>query len=75
MHAAASETEYQSFLAAFVQGLRQSGWIEGQNLHVEVRWNAENAGLAQTYAADQGGPVCNGNSAVFLPGRAGGHCR
>ena len=52
MHAAATETEYQSFLAAFVQGLRQLGWIEGQNLHVEVRWNAENAGLAQTYAAE-----------------------
>jgi putative tryptophan/tyrosine transport system substrate-binding protein len=52
MHAAATEMEYQSFLAAFVQGLRQLGWIEGQNLHMEVRWNAENAGLAQTYAAE-----------------------
>jgi putative ABC transport system substrate-binding protein len=52
MHAAATETEYQSFLAAFVQGLRQLGWIEGRNLHVELRWNAENAGLAQTYAAE-----------------------
>src|SRR5271155_554669 len=51
MHAAATDTEYQSFLAAFVQGLRQLGWIEGQNLRVEVRWNAANAGLAQTYAA------------------------
>jgi putative tryptophan/tyrosine transport system substrate-binding protein len=52
MHAAATETEYQSFLAAFVEGLRQLGWTEGQNLRVEVRWNAENAGLAQTYAAE-----------------------
>jgi putative tryptophan/tyrosine transport system substrate-binding protein len=51
MHAAATETEYQSFLVAFIQGLRQLGWIEGQNLRVEVRWNAGNAGLAQTYAA------------------------
>jgi putative tryptophan/tyrosine transport system substrate-binding protein len=51
MHAAATETEYQSFLAAFIQGLRQLGWIEGQNLRVDVRWNAGNAGLAQTYAA------------------------
>ena len=51
MHAAATEAEYQSFLTAFVQGLRQLGWIEGQNLRVEVRWNAGNAGLAQTYAA------------------------
>ena len=51
MHAAATEAEYQSFLTAFVQGLRQLGWIEGQNLRVEVRWNAGNAGLAQTYAS------------------------
>src|SRR5271170_7666003 len=51
MHAAATDTEYRSFLAAFVQGLRQLGWIEGQNLRVEVRWNEGNAGLAQTYAA------------------------
>jgi putative ABC transport system substrate-binding protein len=51
MHAAATETDYQSFLAAFIQGLRQLGWIEGQNLRVQVRWNAGNAGLAQIYAA------------------------
>jgi putative ABC transport system substrate-binding protein len=51
MHAAATETEYQAFLAAFVRGLRQLGWIEGQNLQVDVRWNAGNAGLAQTFAA------------------------
>jgi putative tryptophan/tyrosine transport system substrate-binding protein len=51
MHAAATDPEYQSFLAAFIQGLRQLGWIEGQNLRVEARWNAGNAGLAQIYAA------------------------
>jgi putative tryptophan/tyrosine transport system substrate-binding protein len=51
MHAAATEAQYQSFLGAFIQGLRQLGWIEGQNLHVEVRWNDGNAGLAQTYTA------------------------
>jgi putative tryptophan/tyrosine transport system substrate-binding protein len=38
-------------VAVFIQGLRQLGWIEGQNLRVDVRWNAGNAGLAQTYAA------------------------
>jgi len=51
MNAAATDTEYQSYLAAFTQGLRQSGWTEGQNLRVEVRWNAADAGLARTYAA------------------------
>ena len=38
-------------LAAFIQGLRQLGWIEGQNLRIDVRWNAGDAGLARTYAA------------------------
>src|ERR1700681_1685038 len=51
MNSVATETEYQSYLAAFMQGLRQLGWTEGQNLRVDVRWMAGNAGLAQTYAA------------------------
>ena len=36
----------QSYVAAFIEGLRQLGWIEGQNLRAEVRWNAGDAGLA-----------------------------
>src|SRR5262249_309978 len=31
--------------------LRQFGWIEGQNLHIDIRWNAGGAALGQTYAA------------------------
>ena len=51
MNGAATDTEYQSYTAAFVQGLRQLGWTEGQNLRIDIRWNASDAGLAQTYAA------------------------
>jgi ABC-type uncharacterized transport system substrate-binding protein len=51
MSGVATDTESQSQLAAFLQGLRQLGWIEDQNLRVEVRWNAGDAGLARTYAA------------------------
>jgi putative tryptophan/tyrosine transport system substrate-binding protein len=51
MNAAATETEWQSYLAAFIQGLRQSGWTEGQNLRIDVRWNAGDAGLSRIYAA------------------------
>jgi putative tryptophan/tyrosine transport system substrate-binding protein len=50
MNAAETETEYQSYFAAFSQGLRQLGWTEGQNLRIDVRWNAGDAGLARTYA-------------------------
>jgi putative tryptophan/tyrosine transport system substrate-binding protein len=50
MDGAVTEAERQSWLAAFVQRLRQLGWTEGQNLRMEVRWNAADAGLARTYA-------------------------
>jgi putative tryptophan/tyrosine transport system substrate-binding protein len=51
MNATATETMPQSYVAAFVQGLRQLGWIEGRNLRIDVRWNAGDAALARIYAA------------------------
>jgi putative tryptophan/tyrosine transport system substrate-binding protein len=51
MNAPATDRESQSYLAAFSQGLRQLGWTEDQNLRTDVRWNAADAGLARTYAA------------------------
>ena len=51
MNGAATEREPQSYVAAFVEALRQLGWIEGQNIRVDVRWNAADAALARIYAA------------------------
>jgi putative ABC transport system substrate-binding protein len=51
MNATATDMEFQSPLAAFRQGLRQLGWTEGQNLRIDVRWNAGDGVLASTYAA------------------------
>jgi putative tryptophan/tyrosine transport system substrate-binding protein len=51
MSGAANETVQQSYLAAFIQGLRQLGWTEGQNIRIDVRWNAGDAELARIYAA------------------------
>jgi putative ABC transport system substrate-binding protein len=51
MNSAATDPTYQSYLAAFVQALRQLGWTEGQNLRIDIRWSAGDAGLARTYAA------------------------
>jgi ABC-type uncharacterized transport system substrate-binding protein len=51
MNAIATETVPQSYVAAFVQALRQLGWTEGQNLRVDIRWNAGDAQLARIYAA------------------------
>src|SRR5262249_42639787 len=51
LNGTANEALQQSYVAAFVQALRQAGWVEGQNVQVEVRWNAGDAALARTYAA------------------------
>jgi len=51
MNGTATGEAAQSYVAALVQSLRQLGWIEGQNLHVDVRWNAGDAALSRIYAA------------------------
>jgi putative ABC transport system substrate-binding protein len=51
MNAAATATTSQSYVAAFVEALGQLGWKEGQNIRVDVRWNAGDASLARIYAA------------------------
>jgi putative tryptophan/tyrosine transport system substrate-binding protein len=51
MNSAATDAAAQSYVAAFVQALRQLGWAEGQNIHVEIRWSAGDAALARIYAA------------------------
>src|SRR5260370_40618068 len=51
MNGTATDADLQSHVAAFLHGLRQLGWIEGQNLRVDIRWAAGDAALAQTYAA------------------------
>jgi putative ABC transport system substrate-binding protein len=49
----ATDSVAQAYLAAFVQALRQFGWIEGQNLRIDIRWNAGGAALGQTYTNPQ----------------------
>jgi putative tryptophan/tyrosine transport system substrate-binding protein len=51
MNSTATDATWQSYFAAFVQGLRQLGWIEGQNLRIDTRWSAGDAALARIYAA------------------------
>ena len=38
MNGFATDARYQSELTAFVQELNQLGWVEGQNLRLDVRW-------------------------------------
>jgi putative tryptophan/tyrosine transport system substrate-binding protein len=47
LSAAATETEYQGYLAGFVQEMQQRGWTEGKNLQMDVCWNAGDATLSR----------------------------
>src|SRR5258708_6483522 len=44
--------EGQARLAAFVQGLQQSGWTDGGNVRIDTRWAAGDADDTRKYAAE-----------------------
>ena len=54
--------------AAFMQGLRQLGWIDGQNLHIDVRWSGGNATDTRKSAAEL---VALGPDVIVTSGAAG----
>jgi putative tryptophan/tyrosine transport system substrate-binding protein len=47
-----NDPETKTYLAAFGQGLRNLGWIEGQNLHIDLRWNVGVAERTRTFATE-----------------------
>jgi putative ABC transport system substrate-binding protein len=49
---AASDSEGQARLAAFLQGLQELGWSVGRNLRIDVRWSGGNADDTRKYAAE-----------------------
>jgi putative tryptophan/tyrosine transport system substrate-binding protein len=50
--AAASTAAGQKNLTDFVQGLQRLGWIDGENIRIEVRWSAADPRLIEAYASD-----------------------
>ena len=49
---ALDDPEGQARLAAFAQGLQQSGWSVGQNVRIDYRWSGGNADNMRKYAAE-----------------------
>jgi putative ABC transport system substrate-binding protein len=50
--AAAAPSPGQANLTTFMLGLRKLGWIDGENIRVEVRWSAADRSLIDAYASD-----------------------
>ncbi len=49
---AEADPDAQARVAALRAGLRSLGWIEGRNLHLDVRWGAGNAALTEAHARE-----------------------
>ena len=49
---AADDKEGQARLAAFLQGLRELGWIDGRNVRVDIRWGAGDSERVRKYIAE-----------------------
>src|SRR4030081_216064 len=52
MNLAADDREGKARLAAFVDGLEQSGWSNGRNLRLEIRWGAGDGDRFRQYATE-----------------------
>src|SRR3984957_14211841 len=43
---------YQSSVSAFMEGLRDLGWVDGQKAHIDLRWGSGSADLEKSFAAE-----------------------
>ena len=50
--ATADDAEYQTWIAAFLQGLQQSNWTIGRNLRVDTRWAGANVDAIRKHATE-----------------------
>ena len=41
-----------SYLAVFVQALRKLGWIDGQNLRLDIRWHENDPERGRAFATE-----------------------
>ena len=48
----ADDAEGQARIKGLQQGLRELGWIEGRNVHIDYRWTGGDATRVRAYAAE-----------------------
>ena len=49
---AESDAEAQAYVRALRQSLERLGWIDGQNIRIDIRWQSGDAGRTQAVIAD-----------------------
>ncbi len=52
MSGVSTDADRQSWIRAFVRALRNLGWVDGQNVLIDIRWNDGDAERARTHAAE-----------------------
>jgi putative tryptophan/tyrosine transport system substrate-binding protein len=52
IHLSESQPAGQRYVAAFRQGLKELGWTDGGNVHIDVLWTAGDPERLRSYAAD-----------------------
>ncbi len=52
MAGAESDPQYQADVAVFREGLQKLGWVDGQNIRIEVRWAGLDAETMRRYAKE-----------------------
>jgi putative ABC transport system substrate-binding protein len=52
IHLSESQPAARRYVAAFRQGLKELGWTDGDNVHIDVRWVAGDPERLRSYAAE-----------------------
>jgi putative ABC transport system substrate-binding protein len=52
MHVTENDSDGQARLAVFVEGLRELGWVEGRNVHFDIRWGLDDPNRYPRQAAE-----------------------
>ena len=52
MNAGSDDPEGQARIVAFVQGLQQSGWSDGRNVRIDIRWGGGDPERIRKYTAE-----------------------